>query len=77
MLKWFAISFSSGPLFDQTLYHEQSILVTLHSMVHSFIELDKAVILVITLVSYSVCFLMDKKEAYRSFLMREIGCGRI
>ena len=62
MLKWFAISFSSGPLFDQTLYHEQSILVTLHGMVRSFIELDKAVILVITLVSYSVCFLMDKKR---------------
>ena len=42
-------------------------LVALHNMVHSFIELDKAVIHVITLVFcdcgfHSVCPLMDKDK---------------
>ena len=40
--------------------------VALHSMAHSFIELDKAVVHVISLVSFlcdfrSVCLLMDKR----------------
>ena len=43
-------------------------LVALHSMAHSFIELDKAVVHVISLVSFlcfdfhSVCPLMDKDK---------------
>ena len=52
ILKWFAIPFSSGPHFVRTLLHDPSILGALHGMVHSFIELDKAVILVIRLVSF-------------------------
>ena len=42
ILKWFAIPFSSGPRFVRTLHHDP--WVALHSMAHSFIELDKAVI---------------------------------
>ena len=52
ILKWFAIPFSSGPHFFRTLHHDPSILVALHSMAHSLIELDKAVIHVIGLVSF-------------------------
>ena len=50
--KWFAIPFSSGPRFVRTLHHDLSALVALHSMAHSFIELDKAVVHVISLVSF-------------------------
>ena len=52
LLKWFAIRFSSGPRFVRTLHHPCLSWVTLHSMAHSFIELDKAVIHVISLVSF-------------------------
>ena len=52
--------------------------VALHGMAHSFIELDKAVVHVIRLVSFlwfwfSVCLPSDgeEKEAYGSFLMGE------
>ena len=54
ILKWFAIPFSSGPHFGRTLHHDQSILggPTQPNMAHSFIELDKAVVHVIRLVSF-------------------------
>ena len=54
MLKWFDIPFSSGPYFIRTLHHDLSCLswVALHGVVHSFTELDKAVIDVISLVSF-------------------------
>ena len=55
MLKWFAIPFSSGP--RSSVLSELSIMthpswVALHGMAQSFIELDKAVIPVISLVSF-------------------------
>ena len=46
ILKWFVISFSSGPCFVRTLHHDTSILA------HSFIELDNAMFQVISLVSF-------------------------
>ena len=52
ILKWFAIPFSSGPHFVKSLHHDLSELVTLYGMVHSFIELDKAVVHVISLASF-------------------------
>ena len=52
ILKWFAIPFSSGPHFVKTLHHDLSVSGALHGMAHSFIELDKAVIHVIRLVSF-------------------------
>ena len=48
LLKWFAIPFSSGPHFVRT----RPSWVALHDMAHSFTELDKAVIQVISLVSF-------------------------
>ena len=48
MLKWFAIPFSSGPHFVRTLHDDPWSWVALHGMTCSFIELDKAVIHVIT-----------------------------
>ena len=50
MLGWFAISFPSGPRFFSTKTRPS--WVALHSMAHSFIELDKVVIHVISLVSF-------------------------
>ena len=52
ILKWFAIPFSSGPRFVRTPHHDPPILVTLHSMAHSFTELDKAVVRVLSWVSF-------------------------
>ena len=53
--------------------------VALHSMAHSFIELDKAVVHVISLISvllFSFCLPSDgEEEAYGSFLTRETDCG--
>ena len=51
ILKWFAIPFSSGPRFVGTLCHDIS-WVALLDMAHSLIELDKAVVHVIRLVSF-------------------------
>ena len=51
MLKWFAISFSSGPVCQNPPPWPVSRLA-LHGMAHSFIELHKAVIHVIILVSF-------------------------
>ena len=64
ILKWFVIPFSSGPCFVRTLHHDLPRWVALHGMAHSFIELDKAVVHVIRLVSFlwlwfSVCLLFD------------------
>ena len=52
ILKWFVIPFSSRPRFVRTLHHDPSVLGDLHGMAHSFIELDKAVVHVIKLVSF-------------------------
>ena len=80
ILKWFAIPFSSGSCFVRTLHHDPC-WVVLHGMAHSFIELDQAVVHVISLLAFcdsgfhSVCPLRDKDEAYGSFLMGENDCG--
>ena len=54
ILKWFAILFSSGPCFVRILHHDPSVLggTIWMSMAHGFIELDKAVINVISLISF-------------------------
>ena len=52
ILEWFVIPVSSGPGFVRTLHHDPSFLVALHGMAHSFIELYKAVIHVIILISF-------------------------
>ena len=49
ILKWFAIPFSSGPLFVRTFHHTRPSQVILQGMAHILIELDKAVI---SLVSF-------------------------
>ena len=52
ILKWFAIPFSSGPHFVRTLHHDHPSWVALQDMAYSFIELDKAVVHVISLISF-------------------------
>ena len=52
MLKWFSIPFSSGPNLSELSTMTCLSWVALHSMSHSFIELDKAVGHVIRLVSF-------------------------
>ena len=52
ILKWFAIPFSSGPHFVRTLHHDPPSWAALRGMAHGFIELDKAVVHVIRLVSF-------------------------
>ena len=57
ILKWIAIPYSSRPHFVRTLHYDPTILEALHSMAHSFTELDKAVVHVISLVSFPLlCF---------------------
>ena len=57
ILKWFANLFSSGPQFVRTFYYDLAFCVALLDMAHSFIELDKAVVQVIRLVSFLwLCF---------------------
>ena len=51
-LKWFAIPFSSEPCFVGTLHHDPSVLGGPTFLTHSFIELDKAVVHVLSLVSF-------------------------
>ena len=51
ILNWFAIPFSSGPHSVRTLHMTHPSWVALHSMAHSFIELGKAMVHVIRLVS--------------------------
>ena len=52
ILKRFAIPFSSGPRFVRTVHNDPSVLGGPTDMAHSFIELDKAVVHVIRLVSF-------------------------
>ena len=52
ILKWFAIPFSSGQHFVRTFHHDPTSWLTLHVMSHSFIELDKVVIHLISLVHF-------------------------
>ena len=53
ILKWSAIPFSSGPRFVRTLHHDLSALGgCTRGMAHSFIDLDKAVVHVISLVNF-------------------------
>ena len=52
ILKRFVIAFSSGPRFVRIVHHDLSVWVALHGMAHSFIELDKAVVHVISLVNF-------------------------
>ena len=51
ILKSSAIPFSSGPHFVWTLHLTHPSWVTLHGKAHSFIELDKALVHVISLIS--------------------------
>ena len=43
ILKWFAIPFSSGPPLSELSTMTRPSCVALHSLAHSFIELEKAV----------------------------------
>ena len=52
ILKWFAIPFYSGPRFVRTVCHDLSILGGPTCVAQSFIELHKAVIHVMLLVSF-------------------------
>ena len=52
ILKWFAFPFFSGPHFVELSTMTRQSWVALQCMTHSFIELDKAVVHVITLVSF-------------------------
>ena len=54
ILKWFAISSSRGLRFFRSLHYDPPSCVTLQGMAHSFIELDKAVVHVINLVSFLI-----------------------
>ena len=68
------LSFSSGPCFVRTLHLTHLSWVVLHSMAHRSIELDKAVIHVINLVSFlwlwfSLCLMAgDKRLVEASWL---------
>ena len=64
ILKLFAIPFSSGPHLSELSTVTHPSWVALHGMAHSFIGLNKAVVHVISLVSFlwlcfSVCVLSD------------------
>ena len=52
ILKWLAIPFSRGPRFVRTLHHDLSVLDGPTKHGHSFTELDKAVVHVISLISF-------------------------
>ena len=52
ILKWFAILFSSGSHLSELSTMTHPSWVALHGMAHSFIELDKAVVPMIRLVSF-------------------------
>ena len=51
-LKWFAIPFSSGHVLSELSTMTRSSWVALHGMAHSFTELDKAMVHVISLVNF-------------------------
>ena len=77
ILKWFAI------LFSHTFCQNSPAWLALHVIAHSLIELDTAVIHVISLIVFlcdcgfhNVCPLMDKdRRLMDSFLIRETDCG--
>ena len=52
MLKWFAVPFSLDHVLSELSTMTRLSGVTLHGMGHSFIELDKAVVHVIRLISF-------------------------
>ena len=52
ILKWFAIPFSRGQLLSELSTMTHPSWVALHGMAHSFIELDKAMVHVISLISF-------------------------
>ena len=52
ILKWFPIPFSSGPCFIRALHHDPSVLGGPTCMTHSFIELDRVVIHVISFLNF-------------------------
>ena len=54
ILKWFAIPFSSGHIFSELSTITHLSWVALHGMAPGFIELDKAVVHVIRLVSFLI-----------------------
>ena len=57
MLEWFTVPSSSGPRFVRTLLHEPFVLGAPTWLAHNFIELDKAVIHVISLIGFLwLCF---------------------
>ena len=68
--KWFSIPFSSGPHLAELSTITRSSWLALHSMAHSFLELDKTVVHVIRLVNFlwlwflSLCPLMPSLSAY-------------
>ena len=51
-MKWFAIPFSNGPVLSELSTMTHPSWVALHGMAHSFIELDKAVVHMMRLVSF-------------------------
>ena len=68
MLKWFALLPPGDHILSELSTMTHPSWVALHRMAHSFIELDKVVIHVISLVVFcdcgfhTVCPLMDKEE---------------
>ena len=52
ILKWFAVPFSNEPHFVRTLLYDPSVWAALSDMAQSFIELNKAVVPVTSLISF-------------------------
>ena len=52
ILKWFAVAYPVDHILSELSTMTHPSWVALHSMAHSFIELDKAVVHVIRLVSF-------------------------
>ena len=78
ILKWFAISFSSDHILSELSTMTHLSWLALCGMARSFIELDKAVVHAIRLVSFlwlwfSVCLLMGKDKR----LMEDSWWGRL
>ena len=79
-LKWFAFPSPVDHVFSELFTMTRPSWVALHGMTHSFLELDKAVVHVIRLVSFlwlwfSIWLPSDGEEAYGSFLMRQTDWG--
>ena len=83
ILKWFAFPSPVDHIFSELSTMTCPSWVALRSMAHSFIELDKAVVHVIRLVSFlslwfTVCLPSDREwqEAHGNFLVGETDRGR-